>query len=212
MRQAILGSRFKATTITIAALISYAYDTKIEQISGGPGWIQDDRYDIDGVSGGAASLSPAQAKLMVQSLLKDRFHARFHKETRISPIYALVVAKGGPKLKESVSDTANLTIGTGGGPFRGVLHLIVKKGTMTQLANQFSNRNGVDRFVVDQTGLKKEYDYQLDWNPSSGGQTADTDIPGIFAALDQQLGLKLESQTGLVEALFVDELQRPSEN
>jgi uncharacterized protein (TIGR03435 family) len=127
------------------------------------------------------------------------------------PVYALVIGKNGSKLKPSVAEMPNMTMGsTGGGAYTGALHMTASKESMAQLASQFSHRNGLERFVVDKTGLTGEFDYKLDWDMGFGTSGSDSSVPSIFDALQQQLGLRLESQKAPVEVLTIDRLEKPS--
>ena len=124
------------------------------------------------------------------------------------PVYALVVAKNGPKFKESAPDAKSIL--TLSSPGKGAV-MTVTKGGMAQLANQFSNRNGVDRPVIDKTGLSGGYDYKLAWG-DYGAANADADVLSIFTAIQDQLGLKLEPAKAPIEVLIVDFAAKPSEN
>jgi uncharacterized protein (TIGR03435 family) len=201
------GPRIRITAYGLVGLIMDAYDVKFDEISGGPGWMNTDRFDIEAVAQGEVTPAKAQLKLMLQSLLMDRFKLKVHRETRVMPVYALVVGKGGPKLKESAPDAEpSLTsIGTRSA------QLTVVKGGMDRLAIQLSSSPGVDRPVIDKTGLTGSYDYKLRWTFEVGTSTSDTDSVSIFTAL-QQLGLKLEPRKAPIEILVVDHAERPSAN
>jgi uncharacterized protein (TIGR03435 family) len=142
--------------------------------------------------------------LMLQALLVDRFKLVAHRETRVAPVYALVLGKNGPKLKLSDAETMSTRF-----PRRG--HLEYKKVTMAALAARFRPSGLTDRPVLDKTGLTGEYDLVLDWTPddvTSDEQSA----PSLFTAVQEQLGLRLEAQTAPREFLIVDHAQKPAEN
>ena len=122
-------------------------------------------------------------------------------------MYALVVAgKGGPKLKKSEPDAVSM-MRIGG---ERTEQMTATKWTMEQLAANISN-NG-DRPVLDRTGLTGTYDFTLAWDPAYGSQRADPEAPSIFTALQEQLGLKLESQKAPVEVFVIDHAEKPSED
>jgi uncharacterized protein (TIGR03435 family) len=140
---------------------------------------------------------------MMRALLVERFGLKFHFEKRESPVYAMVVGKSGPKLKESTADQLSVTVRSA--------QLTVAKATMDRLAIQLSS--SMDRPVFDKTGLRGFYDFTLDWTSDFGGPpTADSNGVDIFTALQEQLGLKLEPQKAPIEMLVIDHAQRPSEN
>lgn len=200
------GPRLTETAITLRELIEDAYDLRNDQILGGPGWIASDRYDIDAKAEGdaalTATLTKVQQQQMLQALLADRFQLKVHREIKEMPVYALVVGKNGSKLKESSADAKgpNFVRGTTAG-----MHMEASKGTMENLARQLSLTAG--RPVVDQTGLTGFYAFTLDWTSA-----ADSDLPSVFTAVQEQLGLKLESQRAPVEMLIVDHADQPSAN
>jgi uncharacterized protein (TIGR03435 family) len=203
----IHGRRVSGTASTLLDLITYAYAVRYDQISGGPGWAGSDHYDLDARAEGEGTLTTAQSRLMVQALLADRFQLKVRRESMEAPMYALVIGKNGSKLKESAPDA------TGGQSVRGNekgLHLEAKRGTMAQLVDQLSHTAG--RPVVDRTGLTGYYAYTLDWYPANRIAPPDLDAPTMFTALQEQLGLRLESTKGLMEKLVIERAEKPSEN
>jgi len=235
---------FRGTNMTAKALIGWAYagisiPRRDDQILGGPGWTNSDRYDIDAKLEDseveAMEKLPSdqrieQIRLRVKSLLADRFKLAVREETKEVPVYALVVGKGGPKLKEAKpGDTyPNGLKGPDGRPmsmFMGIDQLTGQALPMSTLVMALSHQVG--RMVLDQTGLKGKYDIALKWTPDQSqptmlqgpsGTGAETTPPpassgpSIFTALQEQLGLKLESQKGPEEVLVIDHIERPSEN
>jgi uncharacterized protein (TIGR03435 family) len=204
---AVHGRTVTGTASTLRDLIEYAYAFRSDQISGEPAWALSDYYDLDAKADGEGTLTTAQSRLMVQTLLADRFQLRVHRETQEVSIYALVVAKGGPKFKASPSGA------TGGSSVRAGdkgIHMEAKRGSMEQLARQLSNTAG--RPVMDRTGLTGSYAYTLDWFPEDRATSPDPDAPSMFAALQEQLGLRLESTKGPMERLVIDHVEKPSEN
>jgi uncharacterized protein (TIGR03435 family) len=190
--------RFVIDSITTKALIAYAFDVREFQVSGGPNWVGSVEYNIVAKPQGEASNERILA--MTRSLLAERFNLTLHHESRGMPVLALVVAKGGPNLQPSV--------GTGGPEIRGGRgRLVARKVTMGMLAAQLAGRV-LDRAVLDRTGIAGEFDVNLEWAPNESPDLG----PSIFTALQEQLGLKLESQKGVVEVLVVDHVERPSAN
>ncbi len=244
------AGRFTVTGATIKFLIEEAYDVKDFQVSGGPSWINSERYNIDAKVEDSLveelqKLPPdqrgKQMNLMVQSLLADRFKLRLIHETKELPVYALVIPKNGPKLQEAKSgDTYPSGIkdleGRGHGNVvrvepigGGQLNLTAQAITIETLVRLLMDARILDRTVLDQTGLKGRYDFTLQWTPDQGQRAMlmgpeggkpgtdntpppDSSGPSIFTAIQEQLGLKLESQKGPVEFLVIDHVERPSEN
>jgi uncharacterized protein (TIGR03435 family) len=195
--------RLIVTNDTVKDLIQDAFRVKDFQITGGPGWLSTARYDIVATSGTAGD-SDEQFAPLLQSLLEDRFGLKFHRETKESTVYSLVVAKGGPKMTvdsgegEDSSQTNSKD---------GRTTMVARKVTVAMLASRLERQVG--RRVVNNTGLTAAYDYTLTW---SQDQSADPTGPSIFTALQEQLGLKLDSMKGPVDTVVIDSVERPSEN
>lgn len=224
---------FIAENATARKLIAYAYNVKDFQISGGPSWLDSEKFNITAkyegpVAEGRQRLPWKQYREQlgrtVQLLLEDRFKLRVTHQPRESPIFALVVAKGGPKLSRSALDTYEADI-------RGRRGQLIAKGlSVAQLADILSWMPEIDgRKVVDQTGIRGAFDFSLRWAferaPSADStdlgaagalaNTAappDTSVPSIFTVLQKELGLKLEATKGPVDYLVVDYIEKPSEN
>jgi uncharacterized protein (TIGR03435 family) len=205
------GGGLRFTGATLRNLISIAYGVRPFQISGGPKWIDTDRFDIDArltTSDGAHPVNPGLTTEALRSLLADRFLLTLHHETREQSVFALVVAKGGPKLQES-TESENLIRSMGRGSIKG--QGVALGSLVVNLANELG------RPVIDKTGLTGKYSFELKWDaspPSAAESSAASDPDGgsIFTALQEQLGLRLESQKGPVRVLVVDRAERPSEN
>jgi uncharacterized protein (TIGR03435 family) len=240
------GGRFEAQNITVKFLLEEAYDVKDNQISGAPGWLDSERFDIeakpeDAPAGDKQNQDPqarhARIMLMMQSMLADRFKLTLHHETKDLQLYALVVAKNGPKLHETtapaIDPSASGPLPPGGPMPRGSMRmtgrgdLTVAGVALSEFANVLSRQIG--RLVVDKTGLTGSYDFTLKWTPDEGqgqmfggpgggpdGRPAppppDASGPSLFTALQEQLGLKLETQKGPVDTIVIDHVERPSEN
>jgi uncharacterized protein (TIGR03435 family) len=145
----------------------------------------------------------------MQALLAERFALVFHKDSKDGPSYALVVAKNGPKLKESQDQGNPRTMRSAG-------RIDAQRGTMHMLAALLSN--WLERPVMDRTGLTGTYDYKVEYAQDSGPEIpadavpANFSGPSIFIALQEQLGLKLESMRAEVETIVIDRAERPSAN
>lgn len=214
------GGRFTTSNSTVRALIRMAYHVYDFQIAKTPGWIDTENYDIAAKSGGQAS--DAQIQRMVQTLLADRFKLALHRETRELPVYALVVARGGSKLHEAApgdfGPMGRLSAGPGGQP--GAIRVVAKGVPLVGLAAMLPTLLG--RPALDMSGLAGKYDFTLEFapdqmmrGPSDGGPDSPLpDLSGtsIFAALQEQLGLRLEVRKGPVEVLVIDRVERPTEN
>jgi bla regulator protein BlaR1 len=219
------GGGLRMGSVTLKGLIGLAYDVRESQISGGPAWISSETYDIEakperpdpsGPSNNPAPGSTAWKRLQqrLQSLLAERFRLVLHKDGKAGPIYALVVAKGGFKL-QPVENADEIPPGT----MRDRGHITGRAGTMQMLATVLSGMLG--RHVEDRTGLTGRYTYKVEYSPefalegkASGEAPSDANSPGpsVFTALQEQLGLKLESTRGTLETLVIDRAEKPSGN
>jgi bla regulator protein BlaR1 len=202
------GPRVIVENFRLTDLITYAYDIKDYALLGQPRWADIDRYNISANAADGTALTRELARPMMRALLADRFHLQVHTEKKDMPVYALVVAKGGPKLKESASGAQKmLTLGSKGK----TSVMTVTAGDMAQLAMQFSKVNQVDRPVIDKTGLTGTYDYKLQWGDDLA-VSADSGVVSVYTAFQQQLGLKLEPSRTAVQVLVVDRAEKPTEN
>jgi uncharacterized protein (TIGR03435 family) len=214
------GHEFITINTTLADLITFAYGLNGKQIAGGPAWLASQRYDIDGKSEGRGQPTDGQWKLMIQRLLADRFKLSHHRESRELAVYVLTVGKDGPKLKTSEADPSALP-GIG---FRGFGNMPVSHATMTDFAAMMQG-SVLDRPMIDRTGLKGRYDFVLRWTPDDsqfigmrppGAALSGTDRPdappSLFTAVQEQLGLKLESTKAPVDVLVIDHVEMPSAN
>ena len=235
----------RTTGSTVKRLITLAYNVRDFQVSGGPSWIDTDKFDIDAKESDALAEEleklppderPVKMGMLVQSLLADRFGLKVSHASKDLPVYALVVAKNGPKIQVAKpGDTyANGMKGPDGralghaGMMRVMPGELTGQGVSIQfLAQDLSQRLG--RNVLDQTGLKGSYDFTLKWTPEQGGPgmmglspgagpgpdsppPPDPSGPSIFTAVQEQLGLKLESTKGPVEIIVIEHVDKPSEN
>jgi len=202
------GHRISIENETVESLISFAYAIHAHQIVDGPAWFHSDRYDIDGVPDVEGEPNLKQYQEMVQKLLADRFQLKFHREKRELSIYAITIAKGGPKLTKSTADNDQIDQ-TGNG--NGNQHRT--KFTNNSMADfALGMQYFMERPVIDQTGLTGRFDFVLTWTPDASHTGDPNAAPGIFTAVQEELGLKLEPTKGPADVLVVDHVERPSEN
>jgi uncharacterized protein (TIGR03435 family) len=214
------GGTFNAKNVTLKALIQNAYEVRDFQISGGPGWLDTQRYDIvakgqdTGVSeDDVRKMTDVQRNLLkenlvsrVRTLLAERFELKVHRETKEMPVYALVITKAGAKIQVGDGPPANsLSVRRDDAGKSAVTAQGVPLASLVKLLS-----NQVGRTVLDQTGLKGNYDFKMTFAPDLAA--TETDGPSIFTALQEQLGLRLDAQKGPVEVLVIDSAQKASEN
>jgi uncharacterized protein (TIGR03435 family) len=198
------GGRLTVTNLRLTMLIQYAFGVREFQISGGPGWLTTERYDIAATTAVPGALTGKALEPYLQSLLIDRFQLKVHRETRVFQVYSLVQAKNGPKLTAHAGAGESSISGRDG---LGRISKNATNATMARLANTLGAE--LDRTVIDNTGLKGGYDFTLEWAPNP---TPDSDEPSLFTAVQQQLGLRLESTRSPVEIIVIDSAEKPSEN
>jgi uncharacterized protein (TIGR03435 family) len=198
------GGGIRIRGASVKNLIAMAYNVREFQISGAPAWTGSEHFDIEARPPQPAGTPNARKnRERMQALLADRFHLTVHNEDKEQNVFALIIAKGGPQLQEPASDEQQL--------IRGGRGVITGKNTtmamlVLNLANQLSNS------VVDRTGLTGKYDFKLEWTPDNTQSTDGNRGPTLFTALQEQLGLRLEAQKGMVSMLVIDRVERPSEN
>ena len=212
---------FAARNHAFKTLVAAAFNVSPKAIYGGPSWVDSERYDIVAKTPGDVRPNLNEQMAMLRKLLVDRFQFRFHREEREMRMFALTVAKSGAKLRESTTSVDATPEGPP--PLIFVvspksIRLPARNATMREFA-WVLQRAVLDDPVVDKTGLSARYDFDLEFTPDEtvfggdlGKGTDDSTSPGLFTALQQQLGLRLEATRGPVEALVVDHVGRPSEN
>jgi uncharacterized protein (TIGR03435 family) len=215
------GGRLTVTNIALNTLIGYAYSAREHQVAGGPRWLDSVKYDIDAKPDSAFRLPPgplspandAPIRMMMQSLLAERFKLVVHRGTKELPVYKLVLAKEGSKLNEA-TDSAVISRG---GSMSGGRGLIRSQAAQMPLLVSMLERT-LGRSVIDKTGLTGKYDFELKWTPESAPRVEVPDAapsaegPTLFTALQEQLGLKLESTKGPVEIIVIDHVEKPDAN
>jgi uncharacterized protein (TIGR03435 family) len=223
---------------TLKAMMKFAYNLNFgaeQQISGGPAWVGSAKFDItakeDAETAAALKKMPPEERrdafrVMVQGLLAERFKLKVHHEMKELPVYAMTVAKGGVKMTPAAPDvvaadgtTPRRSSGiqrSGPGQMKGM------NTTPDLLANVLGSQPEIGgRMVLDKTGLTGKYDFMLKWTPDAGmggagdgASPAATEAsgPGLFTALQEQLGLRLDATKGMVDTIVIDSVEMPSEN
>lgn len=227
-----------ARNVTLKFLIKMSYAVEDDQILGAPGWLNSETFDIDAKVDSSevselSKLSEHERQLMLQQLLADRFRLTLHREMKDLPVYALVIAKNGPKLHAAkAGDTyPNGIKGPDGKPagHAGMMmwgrdRLIGQGVPIASMVSPLSQQLG--RTVQDRTGLTGKYDIELHWTPDDAagsgpprdhatgdsGLAAESPEPSFFTVMQEQLGLKLESRKAPVEVLVIDHVETPSAN
>jgi uncharacterized protein (TIGR03435 family) len=205
-------NRYSAKNLSLKDLLENAYGIKKDLISGVTGPIESARFDIeakivDHDPDALKKLTGKQYGQMLLPFLVERFQLKAHTETKILPVFELVVIKDGPKFKQSEDDKKGS--GTSIHGDHNGSELAAHDISMTDLASSLTNQ--VHRTVIDKTGLAGKYDLGMKWTGDDSATQSDVG-PSIFTALQEQLGLKLQSAKGPVETLVVDSVEMPSEN
>jgi uncharacterized protein (TIGR03435 family) len=209
----IQGSRFATIDTSVVDLLKYAYGLHEQEIVGGPDWLKTKKFDVVADPETQTRPSSDEFKKMVQNLLADRFHLTAHHEMRDLSVYEIEPAKSGPKLSKS-SRPPNQIPGVGYSPGQ----LTVSNATIADFA-AFLQRFVTDRPVFDETGINGKYDLTLRWTPdeletggSRQGDVGSNPFPGLFTAIQEQLGLKLQEVKRPAQVFVVDHVDMPSEN
>ena len=207
----LANGSYSASNVALKSVIANAYEVRIFQIEGGPDWLTSERFDI--IARGREGTPDRLRSVMLRALLAERFKLAAHFETREQQVYALVLARSdgrpGPQLKPSSPPA--------GGAKSGLVTTSVDNG----VARIQGSRVPLDNFalvlsssvfsrrVIDRTGLGGEFDLDLRFTPESSTAVA-PEFPSIFAAVQEQLGLKLQSERAPVPVLVIDSVDRPS--
>jgi len=221
--------RFTAHAVTLYALVKWSYGITAGScmfreecafLTGGPSWVRSDQFDIQALMPDGSPIynfaqmynrrAPA-LQSMLQTLLADRFKLVLHREMKEMPVYALTIARGGPKLTPSRDDEKTVLNITGGliGQSQDLM-LHGRKASMASFVRVLETLSFMDRPVLDRTGLTGEFNFEMKFAPINA--FSNTASPSIFTALQEQLGLKLEATKAPVEFLVIDSAEKPSEN
>jgi uncharacterized protein (TIGR03435 family) len=189
--------------------IRLAYGVKIAQLSGGPKWVESERFDIEAKT--KRPVGDPQLMAMLQALLKERFKLDIHRETKMVPGYAITVLKSGLKIREVEPGAGHVDARRGS--------LGAQRTSMVQFAQTLSEVLGAP--VIDATATPGVFDFRLDWTPEASRPGLSTDDPepsalpnmpagpSLFAAIQEQLGLKLEARKAPLEVLIINRAERP---
>jgi uncharacterized protein (TIGR03435 family) len=200
----IYQGRWVTHNLTLKRLIAMAWDVDDSVVAGGPSWIDSDGYDINAKIPADYVQAPSDQFLhMIQRLLADRFRLTIHREPRQISGYALVPAKTGSKMANARPSGSGSDFSANG------MHLKATSVTMEAFAKRLSRNRDIGRIVVDKTGFTGRFDFELDWAPALQDSS---EHPSIFTAIQEQLGLKLESAKVQIQTVVVDRVEKPSEN
>jgi uncharacterized protein (TIGR03435 family) len=227
------GGRLQGKNVSLKRLIAMAYSVTDNQVFGDVNWLTSEGFDFEAKASGPATVP--ELRLMVQSLLDDRFKLKIHRETRELPIYSLVLARTGEKLGPGLVEAPNGDCGVSvtpqAPPPKGVVvpntpcggvganpsGIHGQRARIAQLADRLSTMLG--RPVLDETGLRGSYDIALTLTPDArppeppaGATAADPTGPSLFTAIQEQLGLKLQGGKGPVDVIVIDAVEKPSAN
>jgi uncharacterized protein (TIGR03435 family) len=212
------GDRYVANNVSLRLMLMVAYRLKTDQVVGGPSWMDTDTFDMNAKAERPSSVE--ELHTMLQNLLADRFKLQFHREKNVLPIYALTVDKSGSKLTPHEAQSA-------GEPW---IEQAIERIVSVKLTAKFCSMDYfawrlsqlLDRPVADNTNLKGGYDFTLAYTrelppgipegAQLNGTPIDTSGPTIFAAIRQQLGLRLDREKGPVETLVIDHAEKPGAN
>jgi uncharacterized protein (TIGR03435 family) len=211
------GGRLSMHNVPMKVLILMAYHVRPETITGGPGWLEADRFDI--VAKASQTTSQDDLRRMLQTLLAERFKLVVHTDRKLMPAYALVTGENGPKLQASEAGLLTEQRCESGAGSEGQKHVTCRHITMAALADtlqEIASRD-IDVPVVDQTGLAGSFDLKLDWVPAvrlvAGQLPVESAGPTLFEAMEVQLGLRLESKKLPLPVVVIDRVERvPTEN
>jgi uncharacterized protein (TIGR03435 family) len=201
----VTRGRLTMTNASLRTLIRSAYDIQNFQFGGGPAWLDSDTYDIAATTGDGADISHDRYRVLLKTLLAERFKLKVHWETRQNNVYALVIGKNGSKLTADTDPNKQAGLNTNKTDREGRME--ATNVPVSYLSNRLSNQ--LSHPVIDKTGLLGNYDWTLVWDPDPG---VDSTSPSLFTAVQEQLGLKLDPQKGPVETLVIDSVEKPSEN
>jgi uncharacterized protein (TIGR03435 family) len=200
------GGRFRASAIDLKFLMEWAYSIQPSQHSGGPSWLGTDRYDIVAKAEGDAT--DEQQKLMVRTLIAERFGLKFHFEKKKLPVYVISVGKTQPKLfppKDGEVHSLRVMPQQDSNQKTNSFHVVATRFSLTQLTNVFARQ--LERVFVNETGLNGDYDFTLDLTPDEN-RPSPLDPSLLIAAMQEQLGLQMKSQDAVVDFLVIDSVEK----
>jgi uncharacterized protein (TIGR03435 family) len=207
-RRILPGGRFVATATNIRTLLRIASGLDDNRMSGAPGWVDSETFDITAVTADHAEVKTTQQfQQLILSLLEDRLQLKFHREQKEGSIYWVELDKPGnlgPALKPSTPESQPNQRSNSNGT---KAEMKISRMSMNDIAAALRRQAG--RPVEDHTGLKGNFDFQIEWSPE---ETADSAYPSLMTVLKEQLGLKLQPAKGATEFLVIDHIDHPSAN
>jgi uncharacterized protein (TIGR03435 family) len=211
------GGRFSAINVPLRTLIALAWHIRPEAITGGPGWLGSDRFDV--VARALQTTPPDEIRLMLQTLLTERFRLQLHTDQKVLPAYVLLPGKAGPRLQPVEPALLTDQRCRPGNSLTGQRQVVCEHMSMALFADTLQELapRDIDVPVVDQTGIQGTYTFTLAWTPAVRSAAANPpdapDGPGLFQALESQLGLRLESKRLPRAVIVIDNVERvPAEN
>lgn len=204
------GHRISVENNDVTTILSFAYKVQKSQIVNAPKWFDEDRWDIDGVPDVEGKPDWNQYRSMLRKVLAARFGVQLHHDKRELSVYTLTVAKGGPKIEKSHSEPNANSDSTGHG-MGSAQYMKFTNSSMAEFAG-ILGLMGANKPVLDQTNLTGRYDFSLTWTPDSLRATPTDEAPGLFTAVQEQLGLKLEATRAPADVLVIDAATKPTQN
>jgi uncharacterized protein (TIGR03435 family) len=207
---AIRGRHFVIENKSVRDLVTAAYGLQAQQVQGGPGWFSSDKYDVDGTPDVEGEPSRRQMQVMLQKLLADRFGLVFHREKKEMGVYVITVPETGHKMTKNLGAPNSLPSQSGSHDASG---RVDRYRNVSMVDFAFILQMMLSKPVLDQTGLSGRFDFVLKWTPDDEKPADEaTASPGIFTAMREEIGLKLEAVKAPADVLVVDHVERPSAN
>jgi uncharacterized protein (TIGR03435 family) len=212
----VQGVRLFTAGTSLVDLMMFAYGVHQLQVVGGPEWVKTEKFDLLIQPNMPGRPSTVQMRSIVRKLLADRFKLVLHHGQKELPVYGIVAAKGGPKMTPTTAEAVATNTATVG--FRDG-EMMVKNASMSEFASLMQRYVGLDRPIVDHTGISGKYDFKLSWAPDSSqmngspsAATAGDARPDLFTAIQEELGLKLQPLKEPADVVVIDGVEQPSEN
>ncbi len=204
----VSGNRLIIENQTVTSMMMYAFSIDPHQVAAEPDWADHAAFDVEGIADTLGQPNLRQQQEMIQKLLADRFQLKFHREQRELPIYLVRIAKGGPKLTPAANPRREHGQKARDQGAETTVYFTSATIADFVLDMQFF----LDRPLVDQTGLTGQYDITLRYSHDEAHDAAPDAPPGLFTAIEEQLGLKLEATKAPTDVLVIEHVERPSEN
>jgi len=204
------GRHLRLLDTTVEQFLLIGYSVQQSQLAGEPEWVKTTRWDVDGLSDVEAAPNLAQLQGLIRKILTERFGLQLRQEQRELPVFALIVAKGGPRIVANTSDPNGIMDQQQNGSSSSRHVETLRNASMADLSLilQFH----VDRPIVDHTGLRGRYDFKLQWATDDAPAETPDAPPGLFTAIQEQIGLKLERMKAPANVLVIEEIAKPGAN